>query len=403
MGGSWLTIYSSLPQQGPSRAVAEDVLAAQRLALEQAGERVGPYRVRLVALDAASPKDGRSDPSLISENARRAARNPTTIAYLGELASGTSAISLPLLNEAGILQVSPLDSAMMLTTGSIAVTGSPERFYPKLDELGRTFARVVPSDRSQAETLVAAMGAARVGRLAVMTDEDPSGRALATRVRTLARPAGIAVVADEEIDVHAREHEETVTRIAEARPDAVLDATGARPGAARLWRELMLVERGSPRVPPASRPGSASQLLLFAPASRAEAPFLAALGPAEEAARVMQPLPAQPAASPPARRFQRAFAAHEGRDPLPDAAFGYEAMRSVLTAIRQAVEAAPDGRVTRAAVVREYFGTRQRGGVLGPYAIVPAGDSSLRRWGVFRVIDGELRGIAAPADASAEG
>lgn len=139
--GAHLTIYSSSPQRGPLRAIGADVLDAERLALAQDSGRVGRYRVRMIALDASTPGVGRSDPAQISLNARRAAKDPRTVAYLGELATGTSAISIPLTNEAGILQVSPLDTAMALTTASLAVAGSPERFYPKLRVLGRTFAR----------------------------------------------------------------------------------------------------------------------------------------------------------------------------------------------------------------------------------------------------------------------
>jgi branched-chain amino acid transport system substrate-binding protein len=382
--GEQLTVYGSLPQQGPTGAVAADVLAAQQLALEQADGRAGRYRVRFLALDAASPKDGRTDPSRISENARRAADDDTTIAYLGELATGMSAVSIPLLNEAGILEVSPLDGAMTLTTGSVAATGSPERFYPRLEEVGRTFARVVPSDRTQADALLRYMRAEDVRRLAIVTDEDPSGRALATRVRAVARVAGVSVVAREEIDAHAREHEEAVMRIAEARPDAVLDATGARSGAARLWRELY---RAAPSA------------LLFGPASLADARFAAALGPAEDLARITRPLPRATGEGDAAgRRFARAFAQRYQRAPAPEAFFGYESMRGVLAAIERAARAAPDRRVTRAEVVEEYFRTQPRDSVLGPYTIDAVGDTSLDRWGAFEVMDGALRFVRSLDD-----
>ena len=45
----------------------------------------------------------------MSENARKAVGDDKAIAYLGEFNSGASAISIPLLNEAGILQVSPVE------------------------------------------------------------------------------------------------------------------------------------------------------------------------------------------------------------------------------------------------------------------------------------------------------
>jgi branched-chain amino acid transport system substrate-binding protein len=378
--GPQVTVYSSVPHRGPQQAVAADVLDAQRLALAQDGGRAGRYRVRHVVLDAATPQAGGSDPSQMSANAREAATRPDTVAYVGELSTGASAISIPLLNVAGILEVSPLDTAMALTTGSIAVTGSPERFYPKLEEVGRTFARVVPSDRSQADALLTYMAAEGVRRLALVTEEDPSGRALATLVAAKARTAGIAIVAREEIDVHAREHADAVVRIAEAAPEAVLDATGPRPGAARLWRELVV---------------AAPWLKLFGSASLAEPRFVATLGAAAVRARFTRPVLRAASGPPAARRFARAFAERYGREPAPEALYGYEAMRSVLAAIRGAERRAPDGLLTRASVVREYFAAGPRDGVLGPYAIDRSGDTSLRRWGAFRVSGGELRFVRA--------
>jgi len=371
-----LTIWSSLPQRGPLREVAADVLDAERLALAHDGARIGRYRVRLVALDASTPDAGRSDPAQISQNARRAAKSPRTVAYIGELATGSSAISIPLLNEAGILQVSPLDTAMAYTTRSLAVAGSPERYYPRLREAGRTFARVVPSDRTQVDALLTAMRRDGVERLAILTDEDPSGRALATNLRAKARAAGIAVVAREEIDELAPRHDDAIARLQEADPDAALDATGARPGAARLWRELHAAD-------PA--------LALYAPASLADPGFLAGLGPAATVAHVTRPV-YEPLSDDDAavRRFVRAFRSAYGRVPSAEARYGYEAMRGALAAIRRA-EAATDGPIARRTVTRAYFGTAVRDSVLGPYAIEPDGDTTLARWGLFRVGGGKLR------------
>jgi branched-chain amino acid transport system substrate-binding protein len=374
--GTQLTIYSSSPQRGPLRGIAADVVDAEQLALAQQGGRVGRYRVRLATLDASTPGAGRSDPAQISQNARLAAKNPRTVAYLGELATGSSAISVPLLNEAGILQVSPLDTAMSLTTTSLAVAGSPQRFYPKLRDVGRTFARVVPSDRSQVDALLADMRQSDVRRLALLTDEDPSGRALATNLGAKARAAGIAVVAREEIDEHVPRHDDAIARIGEAQPDAALDATGARPGAARLWRQLHAVD---------------PQLQLFASANLADPSFVAGLGSAAAVAHVTRPVLAEgddPRAS---WRFARVFAHRYGRAPTPEARYGYEAMRSVLDAIRRAERGTSDRLITRAAVVRAYFATAPRDGVLGPYAIDAAGDTSLRDWAAYRVVDGHLR------------
>ena len=55
------------------------------------------------------------DPDKTAENARKAVENTRTIAYIGELDSGATAISLPITNEAGFVQVSPGSTAVGLT------------------------------------------------------------------------------------------------------------------------------------------------------------------------------------------------------------------------------------------------------------------------------------------------
>ena len=54
-----------------------------------------------MSLDDSTAAAGKWDPGATSSNARKAAQDKSTIAYLGEFNSGASAISIPILNEAG--------------------------------------------------------------------------------------------------------------------------------------------------------------------------------------------------------------------------------------------------------------------------------------------------------------
>src|SRR5205085_4092685 len=79
--GGTLTIYVSLPRRGTSARVATAVAAGVRLALQQAHDRAGGHRIRLVELDSTVPNGVTWDPSAVEANAKRAAQDPTTIAY----------------------------------------------------------------------------------------------------------------------------------------------------------------------------------------------------------------------------------------------------------------------------------------------------------------------------------
>src|SRR5881392_1217945 len=100
--GSTLTIYTSLPRHGVSASAGEAVAAGERLALADARAQAGGRRLRLLELDDSNPKKGVTwDPAAVEENAKRAARDPSTIAYIGELDFGGSAISVPVTNAKG--------------------------------------------------------------------------------------------------------------------------------------------------------------------------------------------------------------------------------------------------------------------------------------------------------------
>ena len=99
-GRTSLTIYSSLPLQGDSRPQSTDVVNGEKLALEEAGGKVGKFTIKYVSLDDATAAAGKWDPGQTSSDARKAAQDASTIVYLGEFNSGASAISIPILNEA---------------------------------------------------------------------------------------------------------------------------------------------------------------------------------------------------------------------------------------------------------------------------------------------------------------
>src|SRR5438045_8067065 len=128
----------------------------ERLALSQAGGRAGRFRVGYVSLDDSDPRTGRLDPGVTAANAKIAAQDTSTIAYIGEYSSVAPAVALPLINAAGILQVSPGSPYVGLTSSLDAGQYEPQRFYPSGR---RTFGRLQPGDPAQAAAQAALMRA----------------------------------------------------------------------------------------------------------------------------------------------------------------------------------------------------------------------------------------------------
>ena len=268
--GDTATVYSSLPRLGASAAAADAVIAGERRALAEAGGRAGALRIRFRELPATNDEPEHPwDPALVSENAHRAADDPTAIAYLGELDYGASAVSLPITNDAGLLQVSPGDGLTSLTQRPPGrPRAGPERYYPS-DE--RTFVRLGPTDLREADYLIERVRAAGAKRVAVVFDRNIYGRELAGQIFARARRDGLEPVASEEYRGQPDEIVDIASRLVDAHPDAVIHAAVAGRGTDRL---LGAIDARLPTVPLFATSGilaGQSSLALPSGAARIEA------------------------------------------------------------------------------------------------------------------------------------
>ena len=367
-GGNQLTVYSSLPLQGPDAPAAAQIVDGEKLALSQAGGHVGRFAVGYVSLDDANPVTGRLDPGAAEGNAEMAARDTMTIAYLGDLDSAATAVSLPLINAAGIPQVSPASPYVGLTSGLDAGQDEPARFYPSGV---RTFARLQPGDPAQALAQVRLMGALHVRTVFMLQDENAFQRPLAQMVATLARRAGIGVLALDTIASGPGQHfGGEVEKIVSAHPDAVLYTGASIPAALTLWQEVHAAD------PSATMLGSSAL---------ANETFAAQV---EGGAGTYLTTPALASDRYPsaAVRVLAGYRAKFGGQPGAYALYGYEAMSLVLDTIRGAGAHGNDRRAIIAGLMR----TTARNSVLGPYSIEPDGETTLSPYGVDRIARGRL-------------
>ncbi len=322
--GDALTVYSSLPQTGPFAPVSRDLVRAEKLALEEAGGRAGEFRVSFVSLDSADPRTGLWSPERVADNARTAVEDLQTIAYLGELESGASSVSLPILNGGGMLQVSPGDTFAGLTERG--APGEPDRYYPSGR---RTFARVVPPDVEQVERLVALLERRDVRRVSMADDRQVAAGALLDRLAARLRARDVEVVDRERLDPRGDVPDDLGRDVRVDRADAFVYAGAYRPFAVEVLRA---VHAAAPRVALLGADGMA-----LAPALPTRA------GAAADRLVVTAVAPRRDPG------FAARFEARYGHEPHPRAVLGYGAMRLVLRAIDRAGKNAS----RRPAVIRE--------------------------------------------------
>jgi len=359
-----LTIYSSLPLVGEIGTQARDVVLGERLALEQAGGRAGPFSIRYVSLNDGSRRLGAWQPELVARNARGATLDDTTIAYLGEFNSGASTFSIPMLNEAGILQVSPSNTYVGLTRSRGAFRGEPDKYYPAGT---RTYGRVVPADHLQAAALARYVQVEGVKRVFLVDDNEVYGRGIADLVRPRLRARGIRLVGRRHLAPRGRNLTRIAGAVGRSSADAMLFGGITQNRAARLWQAVHRRDHA---------------LKLFGPDGVADSGFTRRLSAGAARRTYITDPTLDPAAYPAsAQAFYSAFRARFGRAPEPYAIYGYETMSVVLDAIRRA---GPHGN-ERDAVVGAYFRTRDRDSVLGRYSVDENGDTTLSTYGGLRV------------------
>jgi branched-chain amino acid transport system substrate-binding protein len=365
--GSQLTIYSSLPLQGPEGSISQQIVGGEKLALSDAQGHVGRFTVNYVSLDDSSPTTGEWDPGVTASNAKAAAQDPTTIAYLGDFNSGATAVSLPLTNAAGILQVSPASPYVGLTSSFDANQGEPERFYLTGK---RTFGRITPGDPVQAAAQVALLRRLGVRKLYLVADQDPFDTPLTAIVEGDAEHAGIKVVGDDTVTIApGSSFTGEVKKISESGAQAVFVSATATEEAAELWRELH---------------SAAPHLSLLASATMNNSVFTSHLQAAESATFIGSPVLPVNLYPLSARRVLSEYRRHFAAAGEAYALYGYEAMSVVLASIRAAADNGDD----RQAVIDKFFATHERQSVLGVYSIQSNGETTLSTYAIDRVVNG---------------
>jgi branched-chain amino acid transport system substrate-binding protein len=369
-GGKTLTVYSSLPLQGAQRPQSEDVIRGEKLALKQKGNKCGDFPIKYVSLDDATASSGNWDPGQTSANARKVAQDDSAIAYLGEFNSGASAISIPINNEAGILQVSPSNTALGLTKGGAgAQPGEPDKYYPSGE---RNYGRVVPIDTIQGAAQAQLMKDQGVTSVYILDDAEVYGKGVAANTQSAVEKAGIKVAGTDSWEKGASNYRALAGKIKASGADAVFTGGIISNNAGQLYKDL------NAAMPDAK---------LFGPDGVATVDFTKEIpAKVQKVSYLTAPTLAPDELPPAGQQFYKDYEAEYGepQDEIdPYAVYGYETMSVVCDAIAQ-------GGDDRAAVIEAFFNTKGRESPLGTYDIDPDGDTTLSDYGGYKAEGGKL-------------
>jgi branched-chain amino acid transport system substrate-binding protein len=368
-----VTIYSSLPLQGASRPQTTALVNGIELALEQVGNKAGDITVKYESLDDSTAQSGSWTPEATSANARKAAQDESTAVYIGEFNSGATAVSLPILNEAGVPQISPANTAVGLTTDEPgAEPGEPDKYYPSGE---RTYARIVPKDTIQGAALATLMKEDGCTKVQLLNDKEVYGAGLSRNIENSAKEQGLELISNEAIDKNAANYRSLAAKAKGAGADCMVYSGITANNAVQIYKDFAAA------LPDAK---------LYGPDGVAESGFGDPKEggiPANVAARTKVTVATlSPEEYPPeGQEFFKAFEEkYSEPNPDPYSIYGYEAMRLALDAIERS------GTGEKADILKAIYETKDRASVLGTYSIDENGDTSLTDYGVYTIDGGEL-------------
>ncbi len=362
-GGGTLNLYSSLPLQGASRPQSEDVIKGIKLALKEHGNKAGGFKINYTSLDDSTAAEGKWDAGQTKTNARKVAQDKKAIAYIGEFNSGASVNSIPTTNQAGILQVSPSNTALGLTKGGAgAEPGEPGKYYPTQK---RTYGRVVPIDTIQGAAQAQYMKDEGVKSVYVLDDQEVYGKGVAANTKSAVEKLGIKIAGEDAWDGKAANYRALAAKIKATGADAVFTGGIIDNNGPQLYKDI------NAALPDAK---------IFGPDGVATVDMTKEIPPAVQAKSYFTAPTVSPDELPPAgQKFYKDYEAtyKEPQDQIdPYAVYGFEAADAVLNSIDQ-------GKSDRAAVVKAFFSIKDKSSVLGTYSIDADGDTTLTTYGAY--------------------
>ena len=368
-GGGTVSFYSSLPLQGASSAQTKPMVNGMKLALDQANNKAGDFTVEYTSLDDSTAQAGEWDPGQTATNARKAASDPNTVYYMGEFNSGASEVSIPILNNAGIPQVSPANTYVGLTTNEPgSAPGEPDKYYPTGT---RTYLRIVPRDSIQAAADLMAMKEAGCSKVAVANDKEAYGAGLADLLELEKDQFKVDITSNTGIDPEAANFRSYAQQVKNEGADCFFFAGIVSNGGVQLTKDVHAA------VPDAQHFGG-DGVCTNTWTSAKEGGVPADIAPLLQCTVATLDLKSYPGG----KEFLKAYADKYGEsNPDPYAIYGYEVMKLGLDTVASLGSDGSD----KAAVLDALFATKDRNSVLGKYGFDQNGDTTLTSYGLYKV------------------
>lgn len=344
-----IKIVTSLPMRGIT--VGQGISNGIKLALEEANFQAGAFDIELVTEDDGN-EVGKWQESLEAAIAKRAAADKDVMAYIGTYNSGAAKISIPITNQAGLVQVSPGNTWPGLTQPGFA-PGEPGIFYPTGV---RNYFRVVPTDALQGPA--GAIWAKNLGvqSVYIFDDGEAYGKGITALFKKKALELGLNVIGHTTFDNTPTGIVKELEKLKGLNVDLVYYGGITPNGAVPLVKGMRAQKMDAKFMAP---DGTMEQAFIDQAGAASEGALLTVVGiPVDQFTGKGKEF---------VKKYQEKF----NIEPETFSLFGYEATKVVLEAIEKA------GVKDRAKILTQLANTRDYNGLIGKWSFDQNGDTTL--------------------------
>ncbi len=364
-----IKIVSSLPRTGSAKGQTDTMVNGIKMALDEAGNKAGNFTIEYGDLDDATAAAGAWTAEGEEANAKQSVADKDVMVYIGPFNSGAAVISMPILNKADLLMISPANTRPGLTIPEVGDPDEPAKYQPT----GRkNYTRVVPTDVVQSK--VSADWAKEMGvkTVYILDDTESYGRGIAELFEDNCKEIGIEVLGRESVDQKSNEFRSLMTGIKSKNPDLVYFGGTTQTKGAQIAKDMVAAGIGAK---------------LMVPDGCFEEAFIKAAGADNIEGRCFFTFgglpPKEQVGS--GKVFVDKYVEKYGKMPDAYAIYGYEAAKVALQAIADA------NKKDRRAITDAAFAIKDFDGALGVWSFDENGDTTMKRMSGSTVENGEFK------------
>jgi branched-chain amino acid transport system substrate-binding protein len=351
-------IVSSLPMTGSSIGQSQAIVNGIKQVIDEANSKAceGKITLQFESYDDATAAAGKWEPAQVTSNANKAVADGNVVAVVGHFNSGAAKLSIPILNPANLVMVSPANTYPGLTKPGKGEPGEPDKYYPNKQ---RNYTRVVPADDLQGSAGANWAKTLGVQKVFILDDQELYGKGLADVFEAKAKELGLQVVGREGIDSKASDYKALMTKIKDLGPDLIYFGGITQNNGGQLVKDMRNVGMTAEQVKFMGPDGIYEKAFIDAAGKDGEGVYATFGGvPANQLQGVGQ-------------TWYESYKKKYNSEPEAYAAYGYESGKVIVNAINKVCKN------DRAAIRDAVLGTKDYNGVLGTWSFDTNGDTTL--------------------------